>query len=701
MKTLLIAIVIAECAVLLLLSLLKKLTKRAFTVISAVTLLCCVGILAFWGRKEAASDSVDERAHVYMAARLAEEGYYDEAVEVLSDVSDETAAQLGAQPVRALSYNMGEAYHAAEASLNAEDGGELARAVLEASRSGEPVAEADRARILSEALSAVAASEAEARQWETEMRVRFMGFAPSAEEQSALSDTVARIKAAVADRRFQDAWQLAAAQASRGNVKAAILVSKLYADQSVQGSMTDADSAYADLWQEAAALRADLNAASAGADASGDAAEDYELLKARYELALEALNDEAVSRSVNYLNSFDVSGSSDRLGYQLQLARLYYMENRQDEARELLRGIFASDETDESLWLGRDVALFREAYIRSLSDPGSSEYSSLFDRLMRSLYQSVYDDASDEGFRTFVLSCMKDFFGGISIRQVGTADFPQVSLEVYATNPDLTLDADRLTLTDTGRPVEGLTVTANEVKDLSVAIVLDKSGSMAGDNISESQAAIRNCISQMGEQVAFSLVSFNNAATLESGLTKSYYTVMSLVDQIDASGGTNICYGLSTAMESLVQAEGNRVIILLSDGIDFPESKMKIDSVLADAAARDITVYTIGLEGCDETYLRRIAESTGGTFIMVTDPALLQQTYQDIQSMIMDSYTIAYRAEGDEEDRSVQVQLTDTVTEARKEYSLSETEQRSTYYANGLQEADYFRQTGGTDIGRG
>lgn len=69
--------------------------------------------------------------------------------------------------------------------------------------------------------------------------------------------------------------------------------------------------------------------------------------------------------------------------------------------------------------------------------------------------------------------------------------------------------------------------------------------------------------------------------------------------------------------------------------MDSDESIELIDGVLTDAVANDITVYTIGLQGCDEEYLQMIANRTGGQFIMVTNVSELERTYQDIQNAMM------------------------------------------------------------------
>ena len=133
-----------------------------------------------------------------------------------------------------------------------------------------------------------------------------------------------------------------------------------------------------------------------------------------------------------------------------------------------------------------------------------------------------------------------------------------------------------------------------------MALVLDRSGSMEGNKLTESKNALRNCIFQMEDNVSLSFVTFESTALLECGLTDSRYLVMGLVEDVQTTGGTNIAEGLSCALDSLRGANGTKVVVLLSDGVDGDESRLIIDSILAEAAAEHIAVYTIGLEGCDE-----------------------------------------------------------------------------------------------------
>ena len=147
-------------------------------------------------------------------------------------------------------------------------------------------------------------------------------------------------------------------------------------------------------------------------------------------------------------------------------------------------------------------------------------------------------------------------------------------------------------------------------------------------------------------------------------------------------------------------ASGTRVIILLSDGADFDESKALMDGVLTDAVANNITIYTVGLQGCEEEYLQMIANRTGGQFIMVTNVSELDQTYRYIQNAMMNNYRITYTVNDTDESRFITINEKSSFVEARRDYSTVEDDEYLNVYSGGLQEASYYKQTGGTDLGR-
>ena len=76
MKIFLILFVIVECLILILLTILKKWTKKAFIVVSAFTVISCLGLGVTSCQLQVSDEVVDQRGQLYIATRLIEENYF-------------------------------------------------------------------------------------------------------------------------------------------------------------------------------------------------------------------------------------------------------------------------------------------------------------------------------------------------------------------------------------------------------------------------------------------------------------------------------------------------------------------------------------------------------------------------------------------------------------------------------------------------
>ena len=97
------------------------------------------------------------------------------------------------------------------------------------------------------------------------------------------------------------------------------------------------------------------------------------------------------------------------------------------------------------------------------------------------------------------------------------------------------------------------------------------------------------------------------------------------------------------------------------------------------------------------SYLESIANRTGGQFIMAANTTQLNKIYREIQNSLMKSYIITYKVNEEAESRYLELREKESSVRARKRYSAAETQQSSTVSTGGLQEAGYYKQTGGTD----
>jgi Ca-activated chloride channel family protein len=188
---------------------------------------------------------------------------------------------------------------------------------------------------------------------------------------------------------------------------------------------------------------------------------------------------------------------------------------------------------------------------------------------------------------------------------------------------------------------------------LNVAIVLDHSGSMAGEKIQAARAAAHGIVERLRASDHVALIQFDDVAEVlvpsiavdESGRARLDAAINSISDR----GGTNIHGGLvlgrDEVLRSLQEGSVNRVI-LMSDGnanvgiTDTP----RLAQLASDASEKGIRLTTVGL-GLDynEDLMEALAERGRGQYYYVKDAAGLQPVFAGELKSIQG--TVATRAE--------------------------------------------------------
>ena len=161
-----------------------------------------------------------------------------------------------------------------------------------------------------------------------------------------------------------------------------------------------------------------------------------------------------------------------------------------------------------------------------------------------------------------------------------------------------------------------------EEASLSLALVIDKSGSMAGEKLDLSKQAAGATAEALppSDQIAVVVFDSQSQPVVQLQRAANRQRIANDIGRIQASGGTNILAGLREAVEELLAARARKKhIILLSDG-QSPYDEIP-DLVDAASAAR-ITISAIGVgDGADQTMLKMIAARGGGRFYQTRDPA--------------------------------------------------------------------------------
>lgn len=172
---------------------------------------------------------------------------------------------------------------------------------------------------------------------------------------------------------------------------------------------------------------------------------------------------------------------------------------------------------------------------------------------------------------------------------------------------------------------------------VNLAIVLDRSGSMAGDKLEQAKAAARELIAQLAETDRFAVVTYGTDVTtiFPSSLATAdgRYRAGVAIDMIYDDGGTNLSGGLVAGAAQIqshpMQGSLSRVV-LISDGhanegiIDANE----LASLAAATAERGISTTTVGVGlDFDERAMSSIAISGQGNYYFAEHAGDLGQMF--------------------------------------------------------------------------
>jgi Ca-activated chloride channel family protein len=148
---------------------------------------------------------------------------------------------------------------------------------------------------------------------------------------------------------------------------------------------------------------------------------------------------------------------------------------------------------------------------------------------------------------------------------------------------------------------------------LRLKLLIDCSGSMAGDSIAAAKRALHRILEGLQPADQFSLPVFGSNVvhvvdTLTSASAPAIADVSAKIRGIDATlGGTEMAKALRSVFQ-IGGPEGAADILLISDG-----EIMAADSLVAEARGARQRVFVVGIGSAPaEAVLRRLAEATGG-----------------------------------------------------------------------------------------
>jgi Ca-activated chloride channel homolog len=188
---------------------------------------------------------------------------------------------------------------------------------------------------------------------------------------------------------------------------------------------------------------------------------------------------------------------------------------------------------------------------------------------------------------------------------------------------------------------------------LSIALLLDTSGSTAKDLKYETDAAARFLRALLAEghpEDAVALYTFNYEVTQQRPFTHNYGSLEARLKTLRGDAGTTLYDALYFASQALEGRSGRKAIVVVTDGGD-TFSKYSLKQALEAAQLADAVIYPIvvmpitndaGRNVGGENALTFMAQGTGGRTFMPTVGVELDRAFADILAELRTQYLLGF-----------------------------------------------------------
>ncbi|OGW27075.1 MAG: hypothetical protein A2X56_01405 [Nitrospirae bacterium GWC2_57_13] len=239
------------------------------------------------------------------------------------------------------------------------------------------------------------------------------------------------------------------------------------------------------------------------------------------------------------------------------------------------------------------------------------------------------------------------------ITQFDVSSFPAVTAYVSVLDregkPLRGLTKADVTVTENGKPVTlrdmSMSGSTGKREPLALAIVVDRSGSMAGAKITHARESVLRFISLMEKGDRASLYAFSDDVSEVQSLSGDQEKLKSSVRTIAPGGNTALYDAIARGVDSVNGLSGRKAVVVLSDGIA-NRGTLSIDQAIEGAVKSYVSVYVIGLgEDVRAARLERIANETGGSYFFTPSSEGLASIYEAISRRIRNEYVLRFTTE--------------------------------------------------------
>ncbi len=214
----------------------------------------------------------------------------------------------------------------------------------------------------------------------------------------------------------------------------------------------------------------------------------------------------------------------------------------------------------------------------------------------------------------------------------------------------------------TAFPPDKIDVRVNPRARLSVALVIDLSGTMRDQAMTDakmaSQKLLETVLNEGNDVDRAAFFGINGPVNIddltihedkpEIGFTNDRNKILNLVNTLE--GQPNVATPLYDALFRVAKItslqSGPRAIIVLTDGQDPKVSKLAADDPIAVANRNNIPIFPIGFSRgkINEAYLTRLAANTGGVYLKAEQASDISARFQEILGQLSEQYVLSYNS---------------------------------------------------------
>ena len=172
---------------------------------------------------------------------------------------------------------------------------------------------------------------------------------------------------------------------------------------------------------------------------------------------------------------------------------------------------------------------------------------------------------------------------------------------------------------------------------LSIAIVLDRSGSMSGQKLVDAKAAAIYLVENLNDNDKVTVITYGSDVTVVQEIItvsdKNREKIITLIRNIRDQGNTNLSGGLEAGQKQLLaglSARGVNRILLLSDGLANRgiTDLAGLRSLSSEIQKQQITITTMGVGvDYDEDLMTAVAQTGGGNYYFIQASNQLQEMF--------------------------------------------------------------------------